>query len=281
MSEYITIRREDVRNLAGMAVLISFPCASVSEVWAPVQDRIEQAILAAAVAPGGRRDATAAMACCVKDTPVSPKPTSNPSDCDCEFEHASSRSCRSLAPSRGSVSESERTFPAPSAPHRCSDGDCTTENCEIHRQWVKRLGEDEIGVTSAQRDIDEPAAPKVEPLTFDAYSVVSKSRAMRWHRGGLDEWSVTDWACALAGEVGELCNAIKKYRRVEDQIFGHDGDTPQPRDVENAVRAITKEIGDSYAYLDLLCQRFGLRMQDCVRETFNKISEREGFPERI
>jgi NTP pyrophosphatase (non-canonical NTP hydrolase) len=118
-------------------------------------------------------------------------------------------------------------------------------------------------------------------LTFDAYSVVSKARAMRWHRGGLDEWSVTDWATALAGEVGELCNAIKKYRRVEDQLQGHDGDTPQPQDVEQAVRAIKKEIGDSYAYLDLLAQRFDLRVQDCVRDTFNRISEREGFPERI
>lgn len=29
----------------------------------------------------------------------------------------------------------------------------------------------------------------------------------------LQDWSATDWACALAGEVGEACNLIKKARR--------------------------------------------------------------------
>lgn len=40
-------------------------------------------------------------------------------------------------------------------------------------------------------------------------------------------------------------------------------------------------IGDTVVYLDLLAQRLGLRLEDCVRDTFNRISEREGFPERI
>lgn len=115
--------------------------------------------------------------------------------------------------------------------------------------------------------------------TFQQFSAINKSRAMRWHRGGLDEWSPTDWATAFAGEAGELCNAIKKFRRVEDEIQGHDGDTPQPKSYDDAVKAIAKEIGDVYAYLDLLAQRFGLDTWTCVRETFNKISEREGMPE--
>jgi NTP pyrophosphatase (non-canonical NTP hydrolase) len=117
--------------------------------------------------------------------------------------------------------------------------------------------------------------------THALYSAVSKTRAMRWHRGGLDEWSVTDWSNALAGEVGELCNAIKKYRRIEDRLQQHDGDTPAPKSYEDALKQIKKEIGDSYAYLDLLAQRFGLDLWECARDTFNAISEREGFPDRI
>lgn len=115
---------------------------------------------------------------------------------------------------------------------------------------------------------------------FEKFSAVNKQRAMRWHRGGLDEWSVTDWSNAFAGEAGELCNAVKKFRRVEDRIQGGDGDTPQPRDVEAAVRAIQKEIGDVYAYLDLLAQRFSLDMWTCVASTFDQISVRENMPER-
>ena len=26
-------------------------------------------------------------------------------------------------------------------PHRCSNGDCTAENCETRRRWVERLSE--------------------------------------------------------------------------------------------------------------------------------------------
>lgn len=117
--------------------------------------------------------------------------------------------------------------------------------------------------------------------THTLYSKISKERAMRWHRGGLDEWSITDWATALAGEVGELCNAVKKYRRVEDQLSQHDGDTPAPKNFDEALRQIKKEIGDSYAYLDLIAQRFGLDLWECARDTFNQISVREGMPERI
>jgi len=116
---------------------------------------------------------------------------------------------------------------------------------------------------------------------FREYAAINKRRALRWHRGGLDEWSVTDWSNAFAGEAGELCNAVKKFRRVEDAIQGHDGDTPQPKSRGEAVRAIAKEIGDVYAYLDLLAQRFGLNVDKCARDTFNFISEREGFPERM
>jgi len=116
---------------------------------------------------------------------------------------------------------------------------------------------------------------------FREFSVINKQRAMRWHKGGLDEWSISDWATALAGEVGELCNAIKKMRRVEDQLQGHDGDTPQPQTIEAARAAVGKEIGDVYAYLDLVAQRFGFDTWECVRDVFNQISIREHMPERM
>lgn len=50
---------------------------------------------------------------CVYPVPAAPKVEPNPSDCTCEHTHASSRSCRSVQPSRGAISENERAFPAP------------------------------------------------------------------------------------------------------------------------------------------------------------------------
>src|SRR6266436_1020272 len=81
-------------------------------------------------------------------------------------------------------------------------------------------------------------------------SAISFERALRWHKQGLDSWSESDWYTALAGEAGECFEAVLK-------------------------------MGDVYIYLDLLARRVGLNLEDCVRDTFNRISEREGFPERL
>lgn len=115
------------------------------------------------------------------------------------------------------------------------------------------------------------------PLTFAEVSSVGLDRAMLWHPGGLDEWTVSDWACAMAGEAGEVCNAVKKLRRIETGAQ----QTKGPRTREEAVAEIAKEIGDTYLYLDLLAQRLGIDIAEAIRSTFNRVSEREGFPQRL
>ena len=74
----------------------------------------------------------------------------------------------------------------------------------------------------------------------------------------LMEWSKRDWALAVAGETGEMCNKVKKQRR---------GDG-----VTNT--AIAREIADIVIYADLLCSRMGIRLEDAVREKFNTVSIR-------
>jgi NTP pyrophosphatase (non-canonical NTP hydrolase) len=107
-------------------------------------------------------------------------------------------------------------------------------------------------------------------------SIISFARALRWHNGDLNSWSPSDWFTALAGEVGEVGNVIKKLNRVRDGML------TRGQASENELRGKLKmEIGDSYIYLDLLARRVGLNLEDCVRDTFNRISEREGFPERL
>ena len=118
-------------------------------------------------------------------------------------------------------------------------------------------------------------------LTFRAFSETSLSRALRWHSGGLEEWAISEWTNALAGEAGETCNAAKKLRRIECGMRQHGGDSGAPADLDEARRKIAKELGDTVAYADLTAQRIGWRLEDCVRLAFNQVSEREGFPERI
>lgn len=121
----------------------------------------------------------------------------------------------------------------------------------------------------------------MEPLTFERFSVVNLQRAHRWHRGGLKAWPVERWSNAAAGEMGEICNAVKKLNRLEDAMQQHAGDTAVPLTVEQAKVLIGKEIGDTVTYLDLLAQRLGMTLEGCLRHAFNGISEREGFPERV
>jgi len=118
-----------------------------------------------------------------------------------------------------------------------------------------------------------------EKLTFQQVSKVNLERAHEWHKGGLEEWSISDWAVAMAGEAGEVCDAVKKLRRIECAV--ESGNLKQPKSREDAIAAIAQEIGDTFIYLDLLAQRLGINIEDAIRATFNRISEREGFSYRL
>lgn len=104
-------------------------------------------------------------------------------------------------------------------------------------------------------------------------SKVSRERALRWHQGG--KWSLSDWGVALAGEVGELCNVIKKLNRVRDGLKGNK-ETPEELSV-----ALWKEAADVYIYLDLLAQAAGFDLGEAIAKKFNETSEKNGFPERL
>ena len=120
---------------------------------------------------------------------------------------------------------------------------------------------------------------KHQSLSFRTVSKVNYERALLWHKGGLEEWTVSDWAVAMAGEAGEVCDAIKKLRRIECAVESNN--VKQPANREVAIKAIAQEIGDTFVYLDLLAQRLGLPIEECIRETFNRISIREKMPQRL
>ena len=116
---------------------------------------------------------------------------------------------------------------------------------------------------------------RIEEMTFERLAKVSIERCRRWHDPN-DE-SPQMWGLAACGECGEMANALKKLHR-------HDTGAQQNTVTQTRgelVRQVGLEIGDTVVYLDLLCQRLGLRLEDCVRDTFNRISIREGFPERL
>lgn len=102
-------------------------------------------------------------------------------------------------------------------------------------------------------------------------SATNLQRASIWHPDGLSSWSVSDWAVAAAGEMGEACDAVKKMNRARDGIPGKHA----------SVEEVGDEIADTILYLDLLAQRLDLDISELVQRKFNLVSEREGFAVRL
>ena len=98
-----------------------------------------------------------------------------------------------------------------------------------------------------------------KPLTFRHFHEVNVTRS------GIDvkhsnDWTPMEWGCALSGEVGELCNYLKKKRR-GDKI---------PKKV------LAHEISDIMTYLSLLADNLGIDMEASIIEKFNIVSKRWG-----
>ena len=96
-------------------------------------------------------------------------------------------------------------------------------------------------------------------LTFTELREKNETRCSESYHG-IHEWSATDWATAVAGELGETCNLLKKLRR---------GDKIDMAD-------IGKELADTAIYLDLLAARLGFDLGDEIVKKFNEVSIRVG-----
>ena len=93
-----------------------------------------------------------------------------------------------------------------------------------------------------------------------------------------DNQPLTYWTTALAGEVGELCNMIKKMQRVERG--GVDGGSSYTaKDISKEM--LKEEIGGIAIYLDLLASLLDISLEDAIIDTFNSKSEKYGFKQFI
>jgi NTP pyrophosphatase (non-canonical NTP hydrolase)/DNA-directed RNA polymerase subunit RPC12/RpoP len=110
------------------------------------------------------------------------------------------------------------------------------------------------------------SARALQQQTADQFAQLRRATVTRcesvWFR--IKDWTATDWACALAGEVGEVCDAATKLKR---------GD--------GTVQAVADELGDVLAYADLLAASLDLDLWQTVCEKFNAVSERWRSPIRL
>lgn len=104
-------------------------------------------------------------------------------------------------------------------------------------------------------------------LTFERLRSVNVERCKEVFHP-LTSWSLSDWAVAMAGECGEACNVVKKYRRFQDGT----NTAKDPQTVDEIRDALAAELADTVIYADLLAARAGIDLGDAVREKFNAVS---------
>jgi NTP pyrophosphatase (non-canonical NTP hydrolase) len=111
-------------------------------------------------------------------------------------------------------------------------------------------------------------------MTFGEFSLANRQRceSPEGFNHALSSWSASDWFTAVLGELGEAANVAKKLNRYRDGIPGN-------KETEAALRdKLRKELGDTFVYLDLLCQSQGFSIGAAAVEVFNAKSEEIGCP---
>jgi NTP pyrophosphatase (non-canonical NTP hydrolase) len=110
-------------------------------------------------------------------------------------------------------------------------------------------------------------------ITFEQFRAANVARCLKWHPGGIESWSPSDWLTAVTGELGELASLIKMRNRERDGLPGNKFSPTQ--------KQIADEIADVLTYLDLLAASMNIDMGAAAVEKFNEISLRVGFSDRI
>ena len=84
---------------------------------------------------------------------------------------------------------------------------------------------------------------------------------------GSDKADIAFRTIEIAGEVGELCEAVKKYLRAERGIAGTGGTLEQ----------IAEEMADAIISIDVMAMQLGIDLCVSVPKKFNKPSKKYGL----
>lgn len=113
-------------------------------------------------------------------------------------------------------------------------------------------------------------------MEFATFAETNRARCEAFAQP-LDGWRPSQWSNAMAGEVGEACNITKKMDRIwPANQFKQAWNKPEDQRMDELRERLKREIGDAVIYADLLAQREGLTLEDCVRTAFNEKSEEIG-----
>lgn len=115
----------------------------------------------------------------------------------------------------------------------------------------------------------------VRDVTIREIAHYHRKRNKLWHADS-EPWTLADWSNAAAGEMGEVCNVVKKIRRLQTGMKGVQLRN-QGTDVNALVDKAKGEIGGVFIYLLSLCDALQIDLTDAIRDEFNQVSSDQGF----
>lgn len=115
----------------------------------------------------------------------------------------------------------------------------------------------------------------MKDVTIRDIVATHRERQKLWHQGA-KPWTLADWGNALAGEIGEVCNKIKKIRRIQLDMTGQQLRN-QPDHVGPLIGDIAGELGGAFVYMIALADALQIDLTDAIRDEFNKVSTEQGF----
>lgn len=115
-------------------------------------------------------------------------------------------------------------------------------------------------------------------VTFQLIQTVSLQRNARW-KGDGPSYTKLERAAEVAGECGELVNAVKKLRRHELKMRGNY--RPGESTEDELRHKIAYEAGDVLVTVANLLNECGIDMWYALQLAFNTKSDEMGFPEKL
>lgn len=104
-------------------------------------------------------------------------------------------------------------------------------------------------------------------MTFSEFQAMNRARCEAGFKHSVEphgSWPFQNWALAIAGESGELCNLVKKVLR---------GDFP----LEDKRVELLKELADIITYADLMVSSLSGDTGTEVLSKFQEVSRRIGY----
>lgn len=103
----------------------------------------------------------------------------------------------------------------------------------------------------------------LRPMTFDDFQTLNARRCAEAFDPALH--SVEFFAIAIAGEVGEMANELKKVLRGDYPLAGA------------ARQKILNELADVITYSDLMISKLDANTENVIMEKFDEVSRRRGW----